>query len=232
MKKAILTLTLLLGFHSTVLADNFEIPNFSLMIHGGAEMPNGYIQANGPAAEAGIWIGIGLSERLDTFFAVDYYTMPNLALTISGPASFVLPNSANAGATTIVQPTDDVSLSINTRWYLFNDKWNYAHRRYNTSPYLLAGMGLDLVVDNAPPTTNGSTTSIAQQLPVLTDGYDILFGMNFGAGIDCPLGNGHEVSIYTEALDHLIFWQGLTQVFDGRVGIRFMLDTAHVDPFR
>lgn len=195
-------------------------------------MPNGYIQANEPAAEAGIWMGIGLSERLDTFFAVDYYTMPNLALTISGPASFVLPNSANAGATTIVQPTDDVSLSINTRWYLFNDKWDYAHRRYNTSPYLLAGMGLDLVVDNAPPTTNGSTTSIAQQLPVLTDGYDILFGMNFGAGIDCPLGNGHEVSIYTEVLDHLIFWQGLTQVFDGRVGIRFMLDTAHVDPFR
>jgi hypothetical protein len=176
-------------------------------------------------------MGIGLSERLDTFFAIDYYTMPNLALTISGPASFVLPNSANAGATTIVQPTDDVSLSVNTRWYLFNDKWDYAHRRYNTSPYLLAGMGIDLLVDPPPPNPN-LPTSAPQELPLLTNNYEILFGMNFGAGIDCPLGNGHEISLYTEALDHLIFWQGLTQVFDGRFGIRFMLDTAHVDPFR
>jgi hypothetical protein len=230
MKKTLIISILLLGLRTTALADNFEIPNFSLMIHGGAEMPNGFIQASGPGAEAGIWMGVGLSERWDGFFAIDYYTMPNLPLTINGPATVVLPSSSNP--TTLVQPTDDVSLSINTRWYLFNDKWDYAHRRYNTSPYLLAGMGLDLVVDSDNSIPGEPTTSITQQLPVLTNGYDILFGMNFGAGIDCPLGNGREVSLYTEALDHLIFWQGLTQVFDGRFGIRFMLDTAHVDPFR
>jgi len=91
---------------------------------------------------------------------------------------------------------------------------------------------MDLVVDSNNSVSGGSTTSVAQQLPVLTNGYDILFGVNFGAGIDFPIGNGREVSLYTEALDHMIFWQGLTQVFDGRFGVRFMLDTAHVDPFR
>lgn len=131
-------------------------------------------------------MGAGLSDRWDGFFAVDYYTMPNVPITINGPATVLLPSSSTA--TTIVQPTDDISLSINTRWYPFNNKWDYAHRRYNTSLYLLAGMGLDLVVDIAPSTTTSTgTTTIAQQLPVLTDGYDILFGMNFGAGIDFPL---------------------------------------------
>jgi hypothetical protein len=230
MKKTLIILILLLGFHTSALADNFEIPNFSLMFHGGGEMPNGFIQANGPAPEVGIWMGAGLSQRWDGFFAIDYFTMPNLPLTINGPATVVLPSSSTG--TTVVQPTDDVSLSINTRWYLFNDKWDYAHRRYNTSPYLLTGLGIDLVVDSDNSIPGTPTSSITQQLPVLTNGYDILLGMNIGAGIDCPLGNGHEVSLYSEALDHLIFWQGLTQVFDGRFGIRFMLDTAHVDPFR
>jgi len=175
-------------------------------------------------------MGAGLSDRWDGFFAVDYFTMPNVPITINGPATVVLPSSSTA--TTIVQPTDDVSLSINIRWYPFNNKWDYAHRRYNTSFYLLGGMGMDLVVDSNNSVSGGSTTSVAQQLPVLTNGYDILFGVNFGAGIDFPIGNGREVSLYTEALDHMIFWQGLTQVFDGRFGVRFMLDTAHVDPFR
>lgn len=232
MKKSLVTLILFLGIHANLWADSYEIPNFSLMFHGGGEMSTGFIQANGPAAEAGAWMGAGLSDRWDGFFAIDYYTMPNLALTISGPASFILHNSANAAATTLVKPTDDVSLFINTRWYPFNNKWDYAHRRYNISPYLLAGMGIDLVVDSDNSVPGAPVTSVVQQLPILTNGYDILFGMNFGVGIDCPLGNGQQVSLYTEALDHMIFWQGLTQVFDGRLGIRFMLDTAHVDPFR
>jgi hypothetical protein len=233
MKKTLLVLLLFLSLNRFTWADSDEIPNFSLMFHSGGEMTTGFIPGYQPAFEGGAWMGAGLSDRWDGFFAIDYYTMPNVALTISGPASFILSNATNAAATTIVQPTDDVSLSINTRWYPFNNKWDYAHRRYNTSLYLLAGMGLDLVVDIAPSTTTSTgTTTIAQQLPVLTDGYDILFGMNFGAGIDFPIGNGREVSLYTEALDHMIFWQGLTQVFDGRFGIRFMLDTAHVDPFR
>jgi hypothetical protein len=230
MKKTLLVFLLFTGLTTFAWADSDEIPNFSLMFHGGGEMTTGFIQANGPAAEVGAWMGAGLSDRWDGFFAVDYFTMPNVPITINGPATVILPSSSIA--TTIVQPTDDVSLSINIRWYPFNNKWDYVHWRYNTSPYLLAGTCMDLVVDSSNSTPGGSTTSVAQQLPVLTNGYDILFGMNFGAGIDFPLGNGREVSLYTEALDHMIFWQGLTQVFDGRFGIRFMLDTAHVDPFR
>ena len=219
-----------MGLNTFTWADSDEMPNFSLMLHTGGEMTTGFISGYQPAFEGGAWMGAGLSDRWDGFFAVDYFTMPNVPITINGPATVVLPSSSTA--TTIVQPTDDVSLSINIRWYPFNNKWDYAHRRYNTSFYLLGGMGMDLVVDSNNSVSGGSTTSVAQQLPVLTNGYDILFGVNFGAGIDFPIGNGREVSLYTEALDHMIFWQGLTQVFDGRFGVRFMLDTAHVDPFR
>ncbi len=230
MKKTLLVLLLLMGLNTFTWADSDEMPNFSLMFHTGGEMTTGFISGYQPAFEGGAWMGAGLSDRWDGFFAVDYFTMPNVPITINGPATVVLPSSSTA--TTIVQPTDDVSLSINIRWYPFNNKWDYAHRRYNTSFYLLGGMGMDLVVDSNNSVSGGSTTSVAQQLPVLTNGYDILFGVNFGAGIDFPIGNGREVSLYTEALDHMIFWQGLTQVFDGRFGVRFMLDTAHVDPFR
>src|SRR5665213_412378 len=230
MKKTLLVLLLLMGLNTFTWADSDEMPNFSLMLHTGGEMTTGFISGYQPAFEGGAWMGAGLSDRWDGFFAVDYFTMPNVPITINGPATVVLPSSSTA--TTIVQPTDDVSLSINIRWYPFNNKWDYAHRRYNTSFYLLGGMGMDLVVDSNNSVSGGSTTSVAQQLPVLTNGYDILFGVNFGAGIDFPIGNGREVSLYTEALDHMIFWQGLTQVFDGRFGVRFMLDTAHVDPFR
>ena len=218
-----------MGLSTLAWADSDEIPNFSLMFHTGGEMPTGFIPGNQPAFEGGAWMGAGLSDRWDGFFAVDYFTMPSVPITINGPATVVLPSSSTA--TTIVEPTDDVSLSINTRWYLFNDKWDYAHRRYNTSPYLLAGMGIDLLVDPPPPNPNLPPPA-PQQFPLLTNNFEILFVMNFGAGIDFPIGNGREVSLYTEALDHMIFWQGLTQVFDGRFGIRFMLDTAHADPFR
>jgi hypothetical protein len=228
MKKSLLTLCLLLGFTTSVCADNGEMPNFSLMLHTGAAMPTGFIAGNGPGLELGAWMGVGISDRWDGFFAIDYYTMPNQPLTINGPATVILPSSSTA--TTIVQPADDVALSINTRWYPFNDKWDYAHHRYNSSFYLLGGMGIDLLVDPPPPVPGAAAAP--QEFPLITNNYEILFGMNFGAGMDFPVGNGHEVSLYTEALDHLILWQGLTQVFDGRFGIRFMLDTAHADPFR
>jgi len=227
MKKSLFTLFLIFGFTVHAKADNGEIPNFSLMFHTGVEETNGFISGDQPAAELGIWAGVGISNRFDGFFGVDYYTMPNAPLTLNGPATSLLPGYNNPG-TFVVQPTDDVALSVNTRWYPFNDKWDYIHRRYNTSIYLLGGMGIDLLVDPPPPTSG----SAPEEFPILTNNYEILFGMNFGAGIDFPLDNGQEVSFYTEGLDHLIFWQGLTQVFDGRFGIRFMLDTAHVDPFR
>jgi hypothetical protein len=228
MKKTLAALFFLLFSYAQVWSDSGEIPNFSLMFHGGAEIPTGFIPGTQPAPELGGWMGVGVSEQLDGFIAIDYYTMPNVPVTINGPATAVLPNSSSA--VTTLQPADDIALSIDTRWYPFNKKWDYIHRCYNTSFYLFGGLGVDLLVDGPPPSASGSTPT--QEFPILTTSYDILFGMNIGTGIDFPLGNGREVSVYTEALDHLIFWQGLTQVFDGRVGIRFMLDTAHVDPFR
>jgi hypothetical protein len=228
MKKLIASLLLHLCLTGSVWADNGEIPNFSLMFHTGVEEPTGFIAANGPAPEIGAWMGVGVSDRWDGFFAVDYFTMPNLPVTLSVPATvMVLPSASNS--VTVVQPTDDVSLSVNMRWYPFNNKWDYVHQRYNGSFYLFGGAGADLVIDPPPPVSGSDTTT--QGIPLVTNGYEILLGMNFGAGMDFPIGNGREMSLYTEVLDHLIFWQNLTQVFDGRLGIRFMLDTAHADPF-
>lgn len=227
MKKLTIALLLLFSWSIRAWADNGEMPKFSLMFHTGAEEPTGFIAAPGPAPELGAWMGVDVSDRWDGFFAVDYFAMPNLPLTINGPVSVVLPKSSNA--TTILQPTDDVSISVNMRWYPFNNKWDYVHQRYNSSFYLLGGVGADLVIDPPPPVQGSDTPT--QGIPLVTNGYEILLGMNFGAGMDFPVGNGREVSLYTEALDHLIFWQNSTQVFDGRFGIRFMLDTAHADPF-
>jgi hypothetical protein len=56
--------------------------------------------------------------------------------------------------------------------------------------------------------------------------------MNLGIGMDFPMDNAQDWALYAEGLDHFILWQGLTQVLDARVGVRFMLDVAHVDPFR
>ncbi|HTA77058.1 MAG TPA: hypothetical protein VK791_07870 [bacterium] len=228
MKKLTTLSLLLLCLTAHARADNGEMPKFSLMFHTGAEEPTGFIAATGPAPELGAWMGVSVSDRWDGFFAVDYFTMPNLPVTLSVPATIqVLPSASNS--VTVVQPTDDVSLSVNMRWYPFNNKWDYVHQRYNTSFYLLGGAGADLVIDPPPPVQG--TVVATQGIPLATNGYEILLGMNFGAGMDFPVGNGHEVSLYTEVLDHLIFWQNLTQVFDGRFGIRFMLDTAHADPF-
>jgi hypothetical protein len=192
-------------------------PDFSLLFHGGAEQPNGFIQGSSPLPELGGWMGIGIDDHLDGFFGLDYYGMPNQPVTLTHPL-----------ATTpgVLTPTDDISLTLNTRWYFLNSKWDYARHYYNISPYLFAGLGMDLVVDNPP---SGGTTGPGPAL--VSSGYDILFSTTFGAGIDFPIGDGRRWSIYTEALDHLIFWQNLTQVYDGRVGVRFMLDTAHADPF-
>lgn len=194
-----------------------ERPDFSLLFHGGGEEPNGFIPGSAPAAEVGGWMGINIDDHLDGFFGLDYYTMPNQPVTLAHPLS------QTPG---VVQPTDDISLTIDSRWYFLNEKWDYARHHYNISPYLFTGLGIDLVIDNPP---SGVDTSAGP--PIFNSGYDILFSMNFGAGIDFPIGDGRGWSIYTEALDHLIFWQSTTQVFDGRIGVRFLLDTAHADPF-
>jgi hypothetical protein len=212
--KVLLPLLLILASFQPTWADQDEMPNFGLMVHAGAGVPTGFMPGEfGP--HAGIWMGISMSDRFDGLWGLDYYTLPNIPMTItqsnfSGP----LPSIE-------VQPTDDVAFSVNLRWYL-SDKWDYVHHRYAAVPYLLAGIGMDAVVDQDPRLST----------PFWDAKYDLLFGMNLGAGMDFPMDDGRSWSIYAESLDHLIYWQGLTQIFAGHVGVRFMLDSAHVDPFR
>ena len=56
--------------------------------------------------------------------------------------------------------------------------------------------------------------------------------MNLGVGMDFPIGDQKAWFIYTEALDHLIAWNGLTQFYCVQLGVKVMLDSAHIDPFR
>jgi hypothetical protein len=60
--------------------------------------------------------------------------------------------------------------------------------------------------------------------------YGPLFAINLGGGVDFPIGGNW--FFYGEFLDHLIFWEGLTQVFALRAGFKVMLDSEHIDPFR
>jgi hypothetical protein len=219
--KKTLFLLLLCSLASAARADYFsEKPPFSLMFHTGAEEPTGYIQGSGPAPELGAWMGVDMDDHLDGFFGLDYYTMPDV---------FILLPPTNNNPQTFVAPTDDISATVNIRWYPFNEKWDYARHHYNISPYIFTGLGIDFVVDNGQPV--GAIPVPPSSPAILNTSYDILFATHIGGGIDFPVGDGRRWSIYTEALDHLIFWNGLTQVFDGRVGVRFMLDTAHADPF-
>ncbi len=202
-------------------AQKEEMPNFSLMFHAGGEFSTGFIPSTAPGPELGAWMGISMSDRFDGLWGLDYYTMPNITMIINQS------NLSKALPPITIQPTDDISFSVNIRWYLAN-KWDYVHHRYNTVPYLLGGLSMDALIDEffiptIPPTPPPD---------LLNRGYDLLFGMNLGVGMDFPMENGQDWSLYAEGLDHLIPWQGLTQVFDARVGVRFMLDTVHADPFR
>lgn len=213
--KRLLLLTLLLT--GPLMAQTPESPNFSLMGHLGTGTVSGFLGSGNPAPCVGLWFGIGISDRLDGLWALDYFTMPNQEVYVP-----LTPSKTNPATYMYVLPTDDVALSVNLRWYLA-PKYDGLHQRFNTVPYLLVGGGLDLVVDQDPPPPNSNFYSKT---------FDALFGLNLGAGLDMPLGDGKQWFLYGEGLDHLIAWQGLTQVYTVRVGIKAMLDSAHVDPFR
>ncbi len=175
----------------------------------------GYISSVQPGTALGLGFSYGFSDRWDGLWSIDHYDMPDQPLYL-----VIQPTSSNPYPQTIVQPTDDVAIAVNTRWYFWN-KYDYIHQRFNTVPYLTGGVGLDLMVDEYQAPTGAFFWS---------NTYDILFGMNLGAGIDVSLGDSW--ILYGEGLDHLIFWQGFSQDFIGRIGIKVMLDSQHVDPFR
>ncbi len=197
-----------------------ETPNFSILFHGGASICQGFLGTSGPAPEGGLWLGISLSNRFDGLWGVDYYTMP------SQQATLYQPSRSNPVSFFVVQPSDDFALTVNTRWYAW-DKFDPIHQRFNSTPYVTAGLGMDLVIDEpAPPSTlpNPPTANFYNK------SYDVLFSMNLGLGMDFPLDR--QWFFYTEGLDHLIAWQELTQIYSIRAGFKVMLDSEHVDPFR
>jgi hypothetical protein len=204
---------LFFSFFRPALADEKELPNFSILGQVGGGDCQGFLGTGGPSIEGGLWLGIGLNNRFDGLWGLDYYSLPGqiIPVTYGTPSNPVM----------AIDPTDDVSITVNTRWY-WADKYDYIHGRFNTVPYFIAGLGMDFVVDQVPPRPE----------PFYNAGYDALFAINLGGGLDCPLGDGKQWFLYFEGMDHVIAWQGLTQIFSGRVGFKVMLDTAHVDPFR
>ncbi|HVZ81587.1 MAG TPA: hypothetical protein VHE12_12430 [bacterium] len=194
-----------------------EFPNFSLMGNVGAGAVNGFLGNGSPAPSAGLGLGIGIGENLDGLWGLDYYTMPNQEVAVP-----LHPSSSNPATVLYVLPTDDVSITVNLRWYT-DPKYDRIHQRFNTVPYLLLGAGMDMVVDQDPPPPNSNFYSKS---------FDALFCMRLGVGLDMPLGDAQGWFLYAEGLDHLIAWQGTTQVFIGRIGLKVMLDSEHVDPFR
>ncbi|HTC22142.1 MAG TPA: hypothetical protein VK859_14895 [bacterium] len=216
MKKNLLWLIfLLLGGQAA--AQTAETPNFSILGQVGMGECTGYLGNGNPAPGGGLWLGIGLSDRFDGLWGIDYFTMPNQEITVP-----LTPTLENPATSMLVQPTDDISLTINVRWY-WASKYDRLHQRFNTVPYLIAGVGMDMVVDEdpRPPGTNLFGAS-----------FDALFALNLGVGMDFPLGDGKQWFLYGEGLDHMIAWQGLTQIYSVRAGFKVMLDSAHVDPFR
>jgi hypothetical protein len=214
-KKSLILLILLLG--SQAAAQTPEVPNFSILGQLGMAESNGYLGSGGPTPAGGLWLGIGLSDRFDGLWGIDYFSMPNQLITVP-----LTPTASNPVTSMMVSPTDDVSFTVNTRWY-WASKYDQLHQRFNTVPYLVAGLGMDMVVDEYPRPKGTN---------LLGASFDALFALNLGAGIDFPIGNGKQWFLYGEGLDHLIAWQGLTQIYSLRVGFKVMLDSAHVDPFR
>lgn len=194
-----------------------EPPNFSILGQLGGEEVSGFLGNGGPAACGGLWLGISLSDRFDGLWGIDYFTMPNQEITVG-----LNPTAANPVTFMNVRATDDFSFTVNTRWY-WASKYDSLHQRFNTVPYLVAGLGMDLVVDQDPRPPNSNFYSAS---------FDALFSMNLGLGMDFPLDEGKQWFLYGEGLDHLIAWQGLTQIYSFRAGFKVMLDSAHVDPFR
>jgi hypothetical protein len=215
MKKSIL-LILALFLSQATHAQDLEQPNFSFLFHGDVNGSGGFFQGYQPGFGGGIWFGTGFSDRFDGLWAIDYLSLPGEAVTLS------LPSPSQPVSTRLIRPTDDLSLTVNTRWY-WSDKWDHARQRFNTVPYFVGGLGMDLILDqyDRPPGTSFFNTEM-----------DFLFAVNLGVGLDMPLGDGKQWLLYAEGLDHLIFWQGLTHVVTLRGGLKVALDSAHLDPFR
>lgn len=201
-----------------LLAQPKEFPNFSLMGAFGAGDVSGFLGNGAPSPCAGLGLGIGIADNMDGLWGLDYYSMPSQEIAV--PET---PSASNDYQNVFyVLPTDDISITVNLRWYT-DPKYDEVHQRFNTVPYVLLGGGLDMVVDQDPPPPNSNFYSKS---------FDALFCLNLGVGVDLPLGDAQGWFLYAEGLDHLIAWQGTTQVLVGRVGLKVMLDSEHVDPFR
>ena len=219
-----LLLLILISLTPGLKAQETQPLNFSLLFQGGVGSCSGFLGNGNPAPQGGLWLGINLTNRFDGLWGMDYFTMPNQPVTVNQT-----PNQNNGFAPFfVVQPTDDVALSVNTRWY-WADKYDFAHQKFNAVPYLLVGGGMDLVVDQLPPPPNPTGTP-PPFVPFYNKSYDILLSFNLGAGMDFPFDK--QWIFYAEGLDHLIIWQGLTQIVAIRAGIKLMVDSAHIDPFR
>lgn len=211
---------LLILFSTPLQAQTEESPNFSILGQLNMGQTSGFLGNGDPAPGGGLWLGIGLDNRWDGLWGLDYYTLPSQPVT-----EVLVPTMANDYTSFIpLQPSDDFSLSVNTRWY-WADKYDERHQRFNTVPYFVGGIGMDFVVDQdestLPPNSNFYSKS-----------FDVLFSLNLGVGMDFPLFDAKQWFLYAEGMDHAIFWQGTTQILSGRVGFKVMLDSAHVDPFR
>src|SRR6185369_10892090 len=139
MKKALLALALLFLSHQLLFAEE-EAPKFSLMVNLGSCYSTGFIPSSSPDLEGGIRAGLMLSKRVETLWGVDYHSMPNQQVTLQ------LPSPSNPVSFQVVQPTDDFAFSVDIRWYL-SDNHNDATGTFNTTPYLVGGLGFDFLVD-------------------------------------------------------------------------------------
>jgi hypothetical protein len=218
LRKAALAAALFLWVQAPALAQSE--PPFSLQGHLGVGEVSGFLGQGGPQPAGGLWLGIDLSDRFEGFWGLDYMAFPGQEIFVP-----LTPSKDDSRTYMYVQPTDDLSLTIDTRWYT-SPKYDSFHRRFNTVPYLMGGIGMDMVVDQPGRPPGGNFFSL------FSTPFDALFCVNLGAGMDFPLGRGDHWIFYAEGLDHFIAWQGLTQVFLFRGGIRIMVDSAHLDPFR
>ncbi len=194
-----------------------EAPNFSILFHTGGGLSDGFLGSGTVLPEGGLWLGIGLSNNFDGLWGMDYYSLPNQPITFT-----LQPSKTDPSNSKTVQPTDAIALTVNTRWY-WGNKFDPLHQNFNTLPYLVGGLGMDLVVDEYPRPPNSRFYNAK---------FDALLSFNLGAGMDFPLGKANQWFFYSEVLDHLIIWQGLTQVMTVRLGLKVMMDSEHLDPFR
>lgn len=212
MRRVILVLTLLL---LPSLLSGGERPNFHLSGSLGGNLSNGFLQG-GPGVSGALGLGVAIDDRLEGSWGLAYHALPGMPVTLSKPTA------SDPDATIPLRPTDDLFLSIGLKWYPW-EKWDRPRGRFREAPYLLTAAGLGFVVDQYVR---------PEGLAFYNAAYDVLFGLDLGAGMDFPLGDGRQWLLFVEGLDHLLFWQGLTHVICVRGGIKVMLDSEHLDPFR